>query len=130
MKFFKKYMAVFIIWVLPAVSFGAPGTTELVVLHTNDFHGHPMKFFKYPAPDVGGLPAMAAFVDEIRQANKNVLVLDAGDLNTGRPESNFFKAVPDIIGYNYLGYDGITSTGFGVNFGFSIYFGPVEENRP
>jgi 5'-nucleotidase/UDP-sugar diphosphatase len=105
MKYFKKCMILFIILVLPCASFAASGTKELVILHTNDFHGHPIKFFKYPAPNVGGLPAMAAFVDDIRQANKNVLVLDAGDMNTGRPESNFFKAIPDIIGYNYVGYD-------------------------
>jgi 5'-nucleotidase/UDP-sugar diphosphatase len=34
-----------------------------------------------------------------------VLLLDAGDLNTGAHESNFFKAVPDIVGLNYIGYD-------------------------
>ena len=34
-----------------------------------------------------------------------MLTLDAGDLNTGRPESNLFKAEPDILGYNAIGYD-------------------------
>jgi len=78
---------------------------KLVVLHTNDTHGHPVKFFKYPAPDVGGLPARATLIGQIRAKNRNVLVLDAGDLNTGRVESNFFKAKPDIEGFNYIGYD-------------------------
>ena len=31
--------------------------------------------------------------------------MDAGDLNTGGAESDFFKAEPDILGYNYIGYD-------------------------
>ncbi|NIR14461.1 MAG: bifunctional metallophosphatase/5'-nucleotidase, partial [Desulfobacterales bacterium] len=44
-------------------------------------------------------------VQGIRGQSKNVLVLDAGDINTGRPESNLFKARPDIEGYNYIGYD-------------------------
>ncbi|MCG6919264.1 MAG: metallophosphoesterase, partial [Deltaproteobacteria bacterium] len=78
---------------------------HLVVLHTNDTHGHPLKFFYYPSPDVGGLPARATVVERIREDHKNVLVLDAGDLNTGRAESNLFKARPDIEGYNYIGYD-------------------------
>jgi len=78
---------------------------HLVVLHTNDTHGHPVKFFKHPAPDVGGLPARATIVKRIREQNDNVLVLDGGDLNTGRAESNLFKARPDIEGYNYIGYD-------------------------
>jgi len=72
-----------------------------VVLHTNDTHGHPVKFFKDPAPDVGGLAARATIVKGIRGQSKNVLVLDAGDINTGRPESNLFKARPDIEGFNY-----------------------------
>ena len=78
---------------------------HLVVLHTNDTHGHPVKFFQYPAPDVGGLPARATVVARIREQHRNVLVLDAGDLNTGRLESNLFKARPDLEGYNYIGYD-------------------------
>jgi 5'-nucleotidase/UDP-sugar diphosphatase len=78
---------------------------RLVVLHTNDTHGHPLRFFHHPAPDAGGLPARATLVKEIRSQNRNVLVLDAGDLNTGRAESNLFNAEPDIVGYNYIGYD-------------------------
>ena len=77
---------------------------HLVDLHTNDTHGHPVKFFLDPAPDVGGLPARATLIKKIREQNKDVLVLDAGDLNTGRLESNLFKAKPDLEGYNYIGY--------------------------
>ncbi|MBI9108967.1 MAG: 5'-nucleotidase C-terminal domain-containing protein [Spirochaetales bacterium] len=83
----------------------AGGNGTLVVLHTNDHHGHPLSFFEYPAPGQGGLPARATLINQIRDANANVLVLDAGDINTGRPESMFFDAEPDIVGYNYIGYD-------------------------
>ncbi|MCP4576152.1 MAG: bifunctional metallophosphatase/5'-nucleotidase [Deltaproteobacteria bacterium] len=78
---------------------------HLTVLYTNDVHGHPVKFSNLSVPDVGGLPARATLVKEIRSNNKNVLLLDAGDLNTGQAASNFFKAKPDILGYNYMGYD-------------------------
>ncbi|MEW6666967.1 MAG: 5'-nucleotidase C-terminal domain-containing protein [Thermodesulfobacteriota bacterium] len=78
---------------------------RLVVLHTNDTHGHPLKFNHDSVPGVGGLPARATLVREIRGAEPNVLLLDAGDLNTGRAESNLFYAKPDIEGYNYIGYD-------------------------
>lgn len=80
---------------------------SLVVLHTNDHHGHPMAFFNYPCPGQGGLPARATLVNNVRADHPNVLVLDAGDFNTGRPESNFFKAEPDIKGYNYIKYDAL-----------------------
>lgn len=79
-----------------------------MVLHTNDLHGHPVPFFNYPAPHQGGLAAQATLVQEVRKNNKNVLVLSAGDINTGRPESNFFKAKPDIIGHNFIGYDALS----------------------
>lgn len=80
---------------------------SLVVLHTNDHHGHPLAFFDYPSPGQGGLPARATLVNTIRAESPNVLVLDAGDLNTGRPESNFFRAKPDIEGYNFIHYDAL-----------------------
>jgi 2',3'-cyclic-nucleotide 2'-phosphodiesterase (5'-nucleotidase family) len=69
--------------------FGGSGT--IVVLHTNDHHGHPLSFFNYPAPGQGGLPARATLINQIRAENENVLVLDAGDVNMGRPESMFLK---------------------------------------
>lgn len=80
---------------------------QLVILHTNDTHGHPVAFDNYPAKNIGGLPARSTYVDSIRKSYSNVLVLDAGDYNTGRPESNFFYAEPDIIGYNHIGYDAV-----------------------
>ena len=88
---------------LDETSGGGSGT--IVVLHTNDHHGHPLSFYNYPAPGQGGLPARATLVNDIRDEYSNVLVLDAGDINTGRPESMFFDAEPDIIGYSYIGYD-------------------------
>jgi len=82
-----------------------PPVYHLIVLYTNDTHGHPVKFQDGPVPDVGGLPARATLVRDIRSKNPNILVLDAGDLNTGGAESDFFRAAPDILGYNYIGYD-------------------------
>jgi 5'-nucleotidase/UDP-sugar diphosphatase len=76
-----------------------------VVLHTNDHHGHPAAFPFEGESAAGGLPARATLVERIRAENENVLLLDAGDINTGRPESNLFDARPDIIGYNFIGYD-------------------------
>jgi 5'-nucleotidase/UDP-sugar diphosphatase len=78
---------------------------HLVVLHTNDTHGHPVKFAYESGPDAGGLPARATLVKQIRAENENVLLIDAGDLNTGMAVSNLFKARPDILGFNYIRYD-------------------------
>ena len=108
----KKLLSVLVV-TLALVTFGcqsgpiAPADVEqhLVVLNTNDTHGHPVAFYDYPASNQGGIPARVTFVEQVRAANPNVLVVDAGDLNTGRPESNFFNAEPDILGFNMVGYD-------------------------
>jgi 5'-nucleotidase/UDP-sugar diphosphatase len=103
------YLMVFLVIISVFSYAGAanPVTTELVILHTNDTHGHPLNFFENPAPEVGGLAARATLVKQIRSQAPNVILLDAGDINTGRPESNFFNGTPDILGYNYLKYDAV-----------------------
>jgi len=73
---------------------------ELVFLHTNDHHGSVL-----PNNGQGGLAERAAYIKTVRTANKNVLVLDAGDINTGSAFSNMFAAEPDFRAYNLIGYD-------------------------
>ncbi|MCQ2579699.1 MAG: metallophosphoesterase, partial [Treponemataceae bacterium] len=75
---------------------------ELVVLHTNDHHGAVET-----KDNLGGLALRAQYVKEIRAQNQNVLLLDAGDINTGTALSNMFKAEPDIKAYNYMKYDAV-----------------------
>ena len=75
---------------------------KIAILHVNDTHGHPLAFANGNATEIGGLPAMAMLVGQTRAEFDNVLVLDAGDFNTGLSESNFFKAEPDIIGRNMI----------------------------
>lgn len=83
----------------------APAEAELVILHTNDHHGHPLKYDLPGCPGAGGLAARLTLVNGVRSRHANVLVLDAGDVNQGRPESNLFLGEPDFIGYNAIGYD-------------------------
>ena len=106
MKFFGVVMLLTALFTASSI-FGATtqSSSQLVIFHTNDTHGHPLKFFYNPADNVGGLPARATLATQARSEYQNILWLDAGDLNTGRPESNFFKAMPDIAGFNYIGYD-------------------------
>lgn len=80
---------------------------EIVILHTNDHHGRPLASKLSDLPG-GGLSARSTLVQKIRSQHKNVLLLDAGDINDGLIESNMFEAEPDIIAYNYLKYDAMT----------------------
>lgn len=98
----------FLFFLFFTVSSGVHASGQrLVVLHTNDHHGHPVAFPFSGEPAAGGLPARATLVEGIRDIYENVLLLDAGDINTGRPESNLFGGEPDILGYNFIGYDAV-----------------------
>jgi 5'-nucleotidase/UDP-sugar diphosphatase len=89
---------------------------ELVVLHTNDHHGADLA----TKDGKGGLAAQATFIKQVRAANKNVLLLSAGDLNTGTAFSNMFAAEPDILAYNAMGYDAVA-------FGNHEFDGPLSK---
>jgi 5'-nucleotidase/UDP-sugar diphosphatase len=81
---------------------GAEGdrTYELVLLHTNDHHGAVL-----PNGGQGGLAERASYVKAVRAAHPQVLLIDAGDINTGSALSNMFAAEPDLRAYKLLGYD-------------------------
>jgi len=81
-------------------SYGKTG--ELILLHTNDHHGTVL-----PNNGRGGLAEAAAYIKSVKALNNNVLLLDAGDINTGSALSNMFNAEPDILAYNMMGYDAV-----------------------
>lgn len=93
-------------------------TYELVVLNTNDTHGADLA----TADGIGGFASQATFVKQVRAQNKNVLVLHAGDVNTGSALSNMFSAEPDIRSLNAIGYDAVT-------LGNHEFDGPLEKLR-
>jgi 5'-nucleotidase/UDP-sugar diphosphatase len=73
---------------------------ELVLLHTNDHHGAV-----FANNGQGGLAELSAYIKAVKATNSQVLLLDAGDINTGSAVSNMFAAEPDILAYNIMGYD-------------------------
>ncbi len=87
------------------ISVNKEKTLRLTILHTNDHHG---RFWKNRNGEYG-MAARKTLVDQIREEVKAqggyVLLLDAGDINSGIPESSMLKAEPDIRGMNLLGYD-------------------------
>lgn len=87
----------------PAAKAGEP--VKIALIHTNDMHGHALAYSDHNVNDVSGIPAIATVVAQTRAEYKNTLVLDAGDYDTGRPESDFFKAEPMIVGFNMMGVD-------------------------
>jgi 5'-nucleotidase/UDP-sugar diphosphatase len=78
---------------------------KLTILHTNDNHG---RFWSNRDGEYG-MAARATLIKQIREEVKKqggeVLLLDAGDVNTGVPQSDLLKAEPDFKGMAALGYD-------------------------
>ena len=76
---------------------------QIILFNTNDSHGSIL-----PVDSVGGMAERATFIRMVREKNPYVLLVDAGDINTGQAISNRADAKPDILAYNYMGYDAVT----------------------
>ncbi len=107
---FMFILALVSLLIIPTAAFAK--VYNLTILHTNDHHGHFMKYNPYPVMDVGGMAAQSTLVNivrsEVEKAGDYVMLLSAGDTNTGIPESDMLDAEPDIKLMNMLGYDAMT----------------------
>lgn len=67
-------------------------TVKLTILHTNDMHSHidpfPDNDAKYPG--LGGMATRATLIQQIRDEEEQVLLLDAGDVFQGTPYFNIY----------------------------------------
>ncbi|MDR1742893.1 MAG: metallophosphatase [Dysgonamonadaceae bacterium] len=101
----KKQLFPLVIFLI--CGFTAFGQKQLVILHTNDTHSRiePLPNTDKTAPDKGGVVRRATFIDSVRHADKNVLLLDAGDFLQGTPYFNLFKGKVEVEAMNRMKYD-------------------------
>ncbi|WP_373778370.1 bifunctional UDP-sugar hydrolase/5'-nucleotidase UshA [Glaesserella sp.] len=108
MKFTKTLLSVSLLTATTAMAYEADKTYRFTVLHTNDTHGH---FWKNDKSEYG-FSAQKTAIDNVRKEVEgqggSVILLNAGDFNTGVPESDMQNAKPDIEGMNMLGYEAAT----------------------
>jgi len=82
----------------------------LTILHTNDVHSRiepfPMDGSRYQG--LGGVARRATLVERIRQEQRNVLLLDAGDTVQGTPYFNLFGGQVELELMSKMGYDAST----------------------
>jgi 5'-nucleotidase/UDP-sugar diphosphatase len=81
---------------LAVLALSGASTTHVVLMHTNDLHGHLL-----PEDGSGGLAVIAAIV---KQQRPDVLV-DAGDMFAGTLLSDTFFGEPVLAVMNLMGYD-------------------------
>ncbi len=83
---------------------------KIVILHTNDVHSHidpfPDNDPKYPG--LGGAARRASLIQQIRNEEENVLLLDAGDVFQGTPYFNLYEGEIDFKLMSLMKYDACT----------------------
>jgi 2',3'-cyclic-nucleotide 2'-phosphodiesterase (5'-nucleotidase family) len=88
-------------------------SSDLVILHTNDTHSR-IKAGKY---DGMGFAAIATKVNEIKEANENVLLFDAGDAFHGQVISQLNEGESVVRVMNTMKYDGMVAGNHDFNYG-------------
>jgi 5'-nucleotidase len=95
---------------IPADAFAKKEVVKITVLHTNDVHSHIDPF---PDNDpkfagLGGAARRAALIRTIRDSERNVLLLDAGDIFQGTPYFNRYGGELEFKLMSAMGYDAST----------------------
>ena len=95
---------------VPFDVFARKEIVKLTILHTNDVHSHidpfPLNDPKYPG--MGGVAQRAAIIDKIRAEEKNVLLLDSGDIFQGTPYFNLYGGELEMKLMSRMRYDAST----------------------
>ena len=89
-------------------SFSTPSDIKkITILHTNDVHSHidPFPADHPKNPNLGGAARRAAIIDGIRKEEKNVLLLDAGDIFQGTPYFNYYGGELEFKLMSMMQYD-------------------------
>ena len=86
------------------------GMVKLTILHTNDVHSRidPFPDSDGKFPGLGGFARRAEMVKEVRASEKNVLLLDSGDIFQGTPYFNYYGGELEFKLMSEMGYDAAT----------------------
>jgi 5'-nucleotidase len=94
----------------PVEAFAKGNTQKLTILHTNDQHSRiepfPMDGGKFQG--LGGFAQRAVLINQIRQEEKHIILLDSGDIWQGTPYFNKFGGELEFKLMNQMKYDAST----------------------
>jgi 5'-nucleotidase len=108
---FIKYSTATSAWLLaqglPARGWHKEETVKLCILHTNDVHSRidPFPMDGSRLAGTGGVSGRATLIKQIKASEKNVLLLDAGDMFQGTPYFNLYQGEVEIKAMTAMGYD-------------------------
>lgn len=92
---------------MPSLARANDERVSLTVLHTNDVHSRiePFPMDGSRNQGLGGVARRATLVEQIRLEQRNVLLLDAGDMVQGTPYFNLFGGKVELELMSKMGYD-------------------------
>lgn len=113
-EFLKKTLlssaGLFALNAIPNEVFAKSGLVKITILHTNDVHSHidpfPDNHPKFAG--LGGAVRRAALIKKIRSEEKNVLLLDVGDIFQGTPYFNMYGGELEFKLMSMMKYDAST----------------------
>lgn len=82
-----------------------PQEKALTILHTNDTHSTIMP---EDVSHMGGYARRMGLIEKEREADPNLLLLDAGDFTQGTPYFNYYHGRVEIDAMNWMKYDAAT----------------------
>ena len=91
----------------PFEAFAKGDLQKLTILHTNDQHSRidPFPMDGTKNQGLGGFARRATLIEQIRKVEKNVLLLDCGDIFQGTPYFNKYHGEAEIKLMNEMKYD-------------------------
>ena len=116
----KRILTILTIAVAVTLTAAAKGR-QLLILHTNDTHSCVLPLNPDLADTMlagrGGFLRRAAMIDQMRKADKDLLLLDSGDFSQGSPYYTMFKGDVETELMNIMGYDAATIGNHEFDFG-------------
>jgi len=94
---------------LLCASCNSPEQQTITILHTNDTHSQvePIEAGKRDA-NCAGYARRMGFIERERQADPDLILVDAGDFSQGTPYFNFYHGRIEMDALNRMGYDAAT----------------------
>jgi len=82
--------------------------SKITILHTNDMHSRIQPFSSGRNKGLGGMAQRSTIIKKLREENKNVLLLDAGDIFQGTPYFNYYGGELEFKLMSEMNYDAAT----------------------
>lgn len=102
---------------------------ELLLLHTNDLHSRIEPFpANHPLAGKGGIANLANLIQQHKQQNPNVLLLDCGDVFQGTPYFNLFGGALEYQWMQNMGYHATTMGNHDFDNGIDHLANMLEKN--